>query len=65
MPLPTIDPAIQYSIFNAVTSVVITAMAAIQVKHKEEMLILQEMIEKFLLFKESASFILPPKPKRL
>lgn len=48
---------IEQSIASTVTSTVTVAADAIQAKHKEEMLALQEMIEKFLLFKDSIFFI--------
>ena len=49
------DPAIQHSISNAVTFAVVAALASVQIKHKEEMLALREIIEKALLLKESGS----------
>lgn len=54
------DPAVEQSIANAVTSAVTVAVDTIQAKHEEEMLALREMIKKSLLFKDSASSTSPP-----
>lgn len=54
--------SIQKSITSEVTSAVTTAVAAIQTKYKSEMLFLYELIEKFLLFKDSPSSTPPPDP---
>ena len=62
MPPPTIDPAIQHSIYNPVTSAVAAALASAQTKHEEEILALREMIEKALLLIESGSFTPPSNP---
>lgn len=51
----TIDLAIQNSIFSVVISSVNAAMASVQIKYKEEMLVLWEMIKKSLFFKKSIS----------
>ena len=56
----SMDPAVEQSIASAVTSAITAAVDAIQAKHEEEMLALQEMIEKSLLLKNSASFTPPP-----
>lgn len=48
-----LDSELQQSITSAVTSAVITPVAAIQAKHKNEMFFLQEMIKKSLLLKKS------------
>lgn len=47
-----IDSPIQQFILNAVTFVIATAVATIQVKHKGEMLSLREIIQKSLLFRD-------------
>lgn len=49
------DSSLQQSIANAVLSIVAIAIVAIQTKHKNEMLTLQEMIEKSLVLRESPS----------
>ena len=56
------DPAVEQSIASAVTSAVTAAVDAIQAKHKEEMLALQEMIEKSLFLKDSTSSTPPLDP---
>ncbi len=57
-----IDFSLQQSIMSAVTSAVATVVAAIQVKHKSEMLSHWEMIEKSLFLRESPSTTPPPDP---
>ena len=52
----------QQSIISTVLFAVATAVAAIQTKHKNKMLSLWEMIEKFLLLRESPSTTPPPNP---
>lgn len=52
----------QQSITNAVLSAVATAVAAIETRHKNEMLAFWEMIEKSLLLTYSVSAILPLDP---
>lgn len=42
-------------IANTITSAVTTAVDAIQIKYEEKMFTLQQMIKKFLLFRNSAS----------
>ena len=54
------NSSLQHSITNAILSAVATAVTAIQAKHEDEMLSLQEMIEKSLLLKESPSAAPPP-----
>ena len=56
------DFSLQQSISNAVLSAVATAVAAMQAKHENKMLSLREMIEKFLLLRESPSLTPPPNP---
>ena len=56
------DPMVEQSIASAVTSAIAAAVDAIQTKHKEEMLALREMIEKYLLLKDSASSTPPFDP---
>lgn len=51
------DFSLQQSIMSMVTSAIVTAIAAIQAKHNNEMLSLREMIKKSLLLKESLSAI--------
>ena len=59
---PAMDLAIQHSISSAITFVIAAAMASVQIKHKEEMLVLREIIEKALLLRESGSSTLPSDP---
>lgn len=54
------DPTVKQSVVNAVTSTVAAAVSAIQTKHKEKMPALQEIIEKFLFFRDSSFFTSPP-----
>ncbi len=56
------DSFLQQSITNAVSFAVAIAVIAIQTKHMNEMLALQEMIEKSLLLQESPSTTPPPDP---
>lgn len=52
------DVSLQQSIISVILSAVIISVAAIQAKHKNEMLSLWEMIKNSLLLKESPSNIL-------
>lgn len=52
-----IDLAIEQVIASAITFAVIATADVIQVKYKKKMLVLQEMIEKSLLFKDFSSSI--------
>lgn len=54
------DSSLQWSITSAVLSAMATAVAAIQAKHKNEMLSIWEMFEKSLLLGESPSATPPP-----
>ena len=56
------DPTVKQSIASAVTSAVAAVINAIQTKHKEKMLALQEMIEKSLLFRDFSSSTPPSDP---
>lgn len=56
----TIDSFLQQSIASGVTSAVVITVISIQAKHDNEMLSLQEIIEKSLLVKESLSATPPP-----
>ncbi len=56
------DSSLQQFITSAVTFAVATTVAAIQAKHKNEMLSLREMIEKSLLLRESPFATPPPDP---
>ena len=51
LPTADMDPMVKQLIANAVTSAVAVAVSVIQIKHKEEMLALQEIIEKLLLLR--------------
>ena len=57
-----IDSSLQQFITGVVSSAVVTAVTAIQTKHENKMLSLWEMIEKFLLLKESPSATPPLNP---
>ena len=56
------NSSLQQSITSAVTSAVTTAVAAVQAKHENKMLALREMIEKYLVLRESPSANLPLDP---
>lgn len=56
------DPTVKKLIAKTVTSAVTAAVDVIQAKPKEEMLVLQEMIKKFLLLRKSPSTIPPLDP---
>lgn len=56
------DPTVKQSIANTVISTVAAAVNVIQTKHKEEMLAFQEMIRKFLLFRDSSASTSLPNP---
>lgn len=46
------DPTVKQLIAKAVTSAVAAAVHTIETRYKEEILALQEMIEKYLLFRD-------------
>lgn len=62
MLLPIMDLAIHHLISSAVTFAVATTMVSVQMKHKKDMLALQEIIEKSLLLRKSIYSTLPPNP---
>ena len=62
LPIADMDLTVKHSIASAVTFAVAAAIDTIQIKHKEEMLALWEIIKKSLLLRDFSTSTPSPNP---